>query len=86
MNAESKITAKGQTTIPLEVREILGLRAGDKVQYVAIGDRIEIIARNRPVTDIFGLLQNYAIPGTTVEDYKDAIADGISAKHGSQTQ
>ena len=84
MNAEAKITSKGQTTIPQEIRELLGLQAGDKVRFVAIGDRVEIIGRNRPVTDIFGLLQSYAIAGTTIEDYETAISDGVSSKQSGQ--
>jgi antitoxin PrlF len=79
MKAFSKITGKGQTTIPQEVRELLGLKAGDKVRYVVMGDGVKLIARNRPVTDIFGLLKNYAIPGTTIDDYKNAVAEGISS-------
>jgi antitoxin PrlF len=84
MNAESKITAKGQTTIPLEVRELLGLQAGDRVRFVAIGDRVEIIGRNRPVSDIFGLLQSYGIKGTTLMDYKNTVAEAIAEKHGGE--
>ena len=82
MNAESKITAKGQTTIPVEVRELLGLQAGDRVRFVAIGDRVEIIGRNRPISDVFGLLENYGIKGTTLDDYKNAVAEGVAEKHG----
>ena len=84
MNVEAKITSKGQTTIPQEIRELLGLHAGDKVRFVAIGDRVEIIGRNRPVTDIFGLLQSYAIAGTTVEDYETAISEGVLLKQNGQ--
>lgn len=32
--AKSKITSKGQVTIPKDVRERLGLRAGDEIEFV----------------------------------------------------
>lgn len=36
------ITSKGQVTIPKDVRQRLGLRAGSKVRFRVVGDRAEI--------------------------------------------
>ncbi len=36
------ITSKGQVTIPKEVRQRLGLRAGSKVRFRVVGDHAEI--------------------------------------------
>jgi antitoxin PrlF len=80
MGIESKLTAKGQTTIPLEVREHLGIGPGDMVRYVIDGERVEVVPRNRPASSIFGLLADYAIPGTSLEDYKSAVADAIAER------
>jgi AbrB family looped-hinge helix DNA binding protein len=33
MQKRAKITSKGQITVPLEVRQILGVRAGDKLIF-----------------------------------------------------
>ena len=33
MQKQAKITSKGQVTVPLEVRRILGVRAGDKLIF-----------------------------------------------------
>jgi AbrB family looped-hinge helix DNA binding protein len=33
MTKQAKITSKGQITIPLEVRRLLGVRAGDKLLF-----------------------------------------------------
>ena len=38
----SRISSKGQVTIPQEIREQLGLRAGDRVNYVKEQGRIYI--------------------------------------------
>ena len=80
MGIESKLTAKGQTTIPVEVREHLGIGPGDMVRYVIDGERVEVVPRNRPASSIFGLLADYAIPGTSLEDYKSAVADAIAER------
>jgi AbrB family looped-hinge helix DNA binding protein len=34
MTARTKITSKGQVTIPKDVRERLGLRTGDEIEFV----------------------------------------------------
>jgi antitoxin PrlF len=33
MQKQAKITSKGQITVPLEVRRLLGLRSGDKLVF-----------------------------------------------------
>ena len=33
MVKDAKITSKGQITVPHEVREVLGVRAGDKLRF-----------------------------------------------------
>lgn len=37
-----RITSKGQVTIPIEVREQLGLRAGDEVEFVVEGGEARV--------------------------------------------
>ena len=69
LGVDSKVTAKGQTTIPLEIREFLKIGPGDRIRFVIIDGRVEIIPRNRPASDLFGMLAQYGIPGTTLEDY-----------------
>jgi len=34
MTAKTKVTSKGQVTIPKDVRERLGLRPGDEIEFV----------------------------------------------------
>ena len=77
MGFESKISSKGQTTIPAEVRDKLGLNTGDRVIFVETEQGFLIIPRNRPVENLFGALRDYAIPGTTIADYDRAIGEGI---------
>lgn len=36
----SKVSTKGQTTIPSTVRDVLGLRPGDLIQYVIEDGRV----------------------------------------------
>lgn len=79
MGLDSKITAKGQTTIPAEIRDYLEIAPGDQIRYVKINGRVEIVPRNRPISDLFGRLAAFAIPGTTLDDYRAAIGAAVVA-------
>ena len=64
MGIEAKITTKGQTTIPAEVREALGLAVWKTRSFSSERIRASLIVpRNRPASSLFGLLSEYAIPG-----------------------
>lgn len=56
MTVQSTITAKGQTTIPVEVRRALGLKPGDRIDYVIRDGRVELAPRNLRAGDLAGLL------------------------------
>jgi len=49
----STVTAKGQTTIPRDVRAAAGLRPGDRVHYTVLEDGTIILrVKNRSVRDL----------------------------------
>lgn len=78
MGFEAKITSKGQTTIPAEIRERLGLHTGDRIAFIEVEQGFLIMPRNRSATTLFGALADYAVPGTSLHDYDRAIGEGIS--------
>ena len=50
------LSSKGRITIPVRVRTALGVRAGDRVEFVEIAPgRYEFIAATRPVTVLKGM-------------------------------
>ncbi|NCJ05965.1 AbrB/MazE/SpoVT family DNA-binding domain-containing protein [Synechococcales cyanobacterium C] len=63
--AESSVTQKYQATIPLLVREQLGIRAGDKIVFERQTDEIIIIRKKSPSAVDWDYLQ--AIEGTLSE-------------------
>jgi len=49
----STLSEKGQITIPKEIREYLGLRAGDKVLFLVEEDRVVLVkAGAKRVADV----------------------------------
>jgi len=52
----SRITKKGQVTIPLKFRELLGIRAGEKVFFDIEEEKVVLKkAQIDPISDIVGL-------------------------------
>lgn len=60
MQITISVTSKGRVTIPLHLRQQLGIRAGSKVEFVWVNDHIELRVKSTP-TDVpnsaFGLLK-----------------------------
>jgi len=54
--AAATITGKGQITIPIEVRQALGIGAGDRVEFVEVEPgRFELVPATRSVTALKGM-------------------------------
>ena len=47
MSVLGKITSKGQTTVPLEIRTTLGIKPGEYLEYV-VGDGGQVTLRKAP--------------------------------------
>jgi AbrB family looped-hinge helix DNA binding protein len=51
------LTSKGQTTIPKDVRQHLGLEPGDRIEFVLTEDKTVLLRpATRAVTDLKGFL------------------------------
>ncbi|MFY7951728.1 MAG: AbrB/MazE/SpoVT family DNA-binding domain-containing protein [Armatimonadaceae bacterium] len=72
---ESTVTIKGQTTIPADVREAMGIAAGDRIRFVVV-DGVARMVRVGSVKDIKGMLRRPGLPEVTLEDMDSAVADG----------
>ena len=67
------ITSKGQITIPKEVREALGVEAGDKIEFVEERKGVyTIIAATRDIRDLKGSITKPAKP-VSLDDMKRAV-------------
>ncbi len=54
---ESKMTQKGQVTIPVEIRQQLGLKPKDKVRFVADADGVKVQPAESKLTKHFGAVK-----------------------------
>lgn len=68
------VTSKGQITIPIAVRERLGIRVGTRVEFVMRDDDVvEFVPANRSIRELAGVLKDDA-PPMTLDEMDDAIA------------
>jgi len=69
------LTSKGQITIPSEIRQELGLRQGDRLEFAVMEDgTIRVRPKTRRLTDLIGLLETDR--RATLEEIDEAIRDG----------
>lgn len=72
--ATATVTSKGQITIPIEVRERLGIRTGTRVEFVVRDDGVvEFLPATRSIRELAGLLKDGGRP-MTIEEMDEAIA------------
>lgn len=50
----AKVTSKGQITIPIAIRNALGIREGDKILFMKEGDKV-ILTNASTIQEDFGL-------------------------------
>jgi AbrB family looped-hinge helix DNA binding protein len=55
------VTSKGQVTIPKALRQRLGIRQGSRIEFVVVGDRVEMRVKSSPLSASssgFGMLKS----------------------------
>lgn len=87
--ATATLTTKGQVTIPLDVRQRLGLEAGDRIEFVELeSGEYAIKPAIDDVRSLKGMLRKPA-KRVTVEDMNAAIrargAGGVCLSRAKQT-
>ena len=72
----SVVTQKGQVTIPVEIRRVLGIKANDRVTFIIDQDRVCIEPIAESIETIFGAIEPIQRPedfqrlrDTAIEDY-----------------
>jgi antitoxin PrlF len=57
MENDVTLTSKGQTTIPKEIRDSLGLKPGDRMTFTLMPDATVIMrVKNKSVAELAGIL------------------------------
>ena len=80
------ITAKGQITIPIEVRKSLKLKTGDKLDFLETETgRFAIFPKTRSIMDMRGIFQKRGLSSLekapTIQEMDQDILDAASADY-----
>ncbi len=74
-----KMTSKGQTTVPKEVRDFLGLEEGTQVEWVLDGEgKATVKPRKLRAVDLAGILGPSPVGPLTVEEMNEGIAAAVA--------
>lgn len=73
------LTSKGQVTIPVDVRRRLGLRSGDRLEFVVEDDgSVRVRPKTRRLADLIGILRTDR--RATLDEIDGAIREGWSGR------
>ncbi len=79
------VTSKGQVTIPKSVREKLGVKHGDKVDFrVGEDGTVTVVPVTHDVESVFGMFAHKATKPVSLADMDEGIAEGIAELRGGR--
>ena len=84
--AVATMTSKGQITVPLAVREALGLRPGAKVDFVPTQEGFRLVAVQRDVATLKGRFAGRVARAVSLAEMDEAIALAGAARVGLPRQ
>lgn len=75
----SRLTSKGQITVPQAVRQALGLEAGDKVDFVQVEGGYKLVPLRKDVRALKGRFAGRVERPVSLEEMDEAIAEAAAA-------
>lgn len=78
MTIFGSVTSKGQTTIPKEIRDRLGLEAGTRIEWSIENGKATLRPRKIRAVDLAGILHRPGMKPLTIEEMDDAIMDAVA--------
>jgi antitoxin PrlF len=77
-----KVTSKGQTTVPKEVRDFLGLEEGTQVEWTLDEKGTATVKpRKLRAVDLAGMLGPSPVGPVSIEEMNEAIGDAIVERY-----
>ena len=74
------ITAEGYTIVPNEIREKLGLKAGDSVYWTYEDGRAVVRRKSGSIMDIAGMLYDPNRKPMSIEEESEAVMDAVASE------
>ena len=78
----SKLTSKGQTTIPKEIRDKLNLKPGDRIRFtVDSEDRVIVEPINKDLASLAGIFYDPNRKTVSIEEMNEAIGQAAVERY-----
>jgi antitoxin PrlF len=68
----ARVTSKGQITIPVDIRNELGLTAGDKVIFLVEGNSVRFLPLTKDISSLKGIITK-SKNAVSIKDMKATI-------------
>lgn len=78
MGMIGSVTSKGQTTVPKQVRDKLGLERGARIEWTIEEGRAIVRPRKLRAVDLAGILHRPGMKPLTVEEMDEAIMEAAA--------
>ena len=73
--AEATLTSKGQVTIPKIVRDAMGLKEGDRVDFIETDKGMLMVPATRDLKTLRGMFKNRRARAATIAEIKKTIGE-----------
>ncbi len=80
------MSSKGQVTIPLDLRNALGLHAGVRLDFVREGDALKVVKLTGSTPTLRGRFAGRVARAPTVADMDQAIAQELAQNHARRSR
>lgn len=78
MRKDAILSAKGQVTLPKEIRDVLGLRPNDKIVFTIEDGRLILTPKNVSFSDLAGFLGTPPNGPATLDEIEETVASAGS--------
>jgi AbrB family looped-hinge helix DNA binding protein len=72
------LTSKGQTTVPKDIRDKMGLKPGAKLYWTYVNGHAEVRAKTGSIMDIAGMFYDPNRKPVSIEEMNEAIAEAAT--------
>lgn len=78
----SSLTTKGRITIPKQIRDLLHLRAGSRVDFqIDPAGRVILKPCDKDIRSLKGIVRSFRKTPVSLEEMDEAIAQGFAGKN-----
>jgi AbrB family looped-hinge helix DNA binding protein len=80
--ATATLTSKGQVTIPKKIRDKLGLKPGDKIDFeVDENGKLQVMTKKYSIADMAGMLYRPGQKAKSIEEMNEGVAEYFREKY-----